>query len=206
MGAVKLTQSSLANIERGQRPEAERRPREVTVDELMALSTALGVPVTGLLLPFSEERVGGQLDTDADRVAVTPAYVVGWYTYTSWLTGRTLLSQEQKERGTNKHWHDSVHLADTVRRYQDGLAEERDWYERKIEAEMREPGSSKARTVSRLHDEAVMQVLEALGKLLAAGLCPPPVDPRVVETIKERDWALRPEVREFFGLGESTDG
>ncbi|MFH8285492.1 helix-turn-helix domain-containing protein [Streptomyces antibioticus] len=206
VGAARLTQSSLANIERGQRPEAERRPREVTVDELMALSAALGVPLTGLLLPFSEEHTDGRIDTDADHVAVTPAYVVDWYTYTSWLTGRTLLSHEERERGTNRHWHDSVNLMDAVRRYQESLRNEQDWYDRRIETELREPDSAKAQTAHRLHEDAVEQVLDALRTLLGCGISPPPVDPRVVEAVKERGWALRPEVRKFLGLEETADG
>ncbi|MGW0774545.1 helix-turn-helix domain-containing protein [Streptomyces sp. NPDC002835] len=206
VGATRLTQSSLANIERGQKPAAERRPREVTVDELMALSTALGVPVAGLLLPLSEEHTGGRLSAEGDQVAVTPTYVVDWYTYASWLTGRTLLSQEQKDRGTSSHWHDSVSLMDNVRRYQDALQSEQEWYDRKLEMELREPGSDKARTARRLYEDAVEQVLDALRALVVAGVCPPPVGSRITELVKERNYALRPEVRRFLGLGEAADG
>ncbi len=168
----------------------------------MALAVALGVPVLGLLLPFSEERTGGELDTDADSVAVTAANTVDWYAYVSWLMGRSLLSQDAKERGTSTHWHDSVALMDKVRAHQEALASEQEWHNRKIECELSEPGSEKARMAASLHREAIDKVLGSLSELLAAGVRPRPVQPRIAELARE--YALPPDVREFLGLGESN--
>lgn len=55
VGATRLTQSSLANIERGLAQGATRKSREVTADELVALALALRVSPLSLLLPVDKE-------------------------------------------------------------------------------------------------------------------------------------------------------
>src|SRR5215217_1266123 len=58
------------------------RRRSISVDELLALSIALGVPIFGLLLPRPY---------DADQVTLTPATVAPWSHAAMWLIGEGLL-------------------------------------------------------------------------------------------------------------------
>jgi transcriptional regulator with XRE-family HTH domain len=53
-GAPELTEASLGNIERG--PSGKRKRRDVTVDEIMVLGYALGVPPLLLLVPLGENE------------------------------------------------------------------------------------------------------------------------------------------------------
>lgn len=56
LGCPELTGPALANIETGRRgPEGQRR-RDVTVDELVVLAAALGVPPLMLLFPVGDSR------------------------------------------------------------------------------------------------------------------------------------------------------
>jgi transcriptional regulator with XRE-family HTH domain len=54
LGAPQLTEASLGNIERG--PKDNRKRRDVTVDELMILGYALGVPPLLLMIPLGENE------------------------------------------------------------------------------------------------------------------------------------------------------
>ena len=54
LGAPQLTEASLGNIERG--PGGKRKRRDVTVDELMILGYALGVPPLLLMIPLGENE------------------------------------------------------------------------------------------------------------------------------------------------------
>lgn len=55
LGAPQLTASSLANIERGQAPEAKRAARRVLVEELAVLARALDVPPLLLIFPIGQQ-------------------------------------------------------------------------------------------------------------------------------------------------------
>jgi transcriptional regulator with XRE-family HTH domain len=54
LGAPQLTEASLGNIERGSK--GKRKPRDVTVDEVMILGYALGVPPLLLMIPLGENE------------------------------------------------------------------------------------------------------------------------------------------------------
>jgi transcriptional regulator with XRE-family HTH domain len=66
-GAAQLTAASLGNIERGVDPDAKRKRREVTVEELLILAYVLDVPPVALLLPIESSKVepvpGVQVET-----------------------------------------------------------------------------------------------------------------------------------------------
>ncbi|MFI6329878.1 hypothetical protein ACIBBG_16445 [Micromonospora chersina] len=64
LGATTLTQASLTNIERGLTAKEGRGSRTVTVDELLVLSMALGVPAAALMFPFGEHS----------EIAVSPMF------------------------------------------------------------------------------------------------------------------------------------
>lgn len=55
LGAAQLTAASLANIERGQDPNAKRSSRRVLADELFVLARALDVSPNMLVFPTGEE-------------------------------------------------------------------------------------------------------------------------------------------------------
>jgi len=78
MGAPQLTAASLGNIERGQDKGAKRRRRDVTVEELMVLARALGVPPLLLMVP---------LDAGKEQVELVPGEA--WYVWDAakWVTG-----------------------------------------------------------------------------------------------------------------------
>lgn len=76
-GASRLTQSSLANIERGQAADAHRQRRDVTVDELLVLAYALSVPPVLLLLPLGDE----------DQVTIVPGVTVHPDLALKWIEG-----------------------------------------------------------------------------------------------------------------------
>jgi hypothetical protein len=68
LGAPQLTAQALYKLE-GQRDSASRRPRPVTVDELLALAVALNVAPVNLLVPTSDfdesYRLTGEVSVSA---------------------------------------------------------------------------------------------------------------------------------------------
>jgi transcriptional regulator with XRE-family HTH domain len=78
LGAPQLTAASLANIERGQDPNAKRKRRDVTVEELVILGYALQVPPILLMVPLG----------DADEVELVPGVAVHPYDAALWISGR----------------------------------------------------------------------------------------------------------------------
>lgn len=75
-GAPQLTQASLENVERGQDPNAKRKPREVSVEELLTLAYVLNARPADLMFKSSFRRV-----------QVTPQITAHPYIAWSWLTG-----------------------------------------------------------------------------------------------------------------------
>jgi len=88
LGAPQLTAASLANIERGQDPDAKRPPRRVLVEELAVLARALKVPPILLMLPIGQpvqvEPVPGQ--------PLTP-----WQAATWWAGDRSFPSRDTRD-------------------------------------------------------------------------------------------------------------
>lgn len=56
LGAAELTTASLANIERGQDPNAKRAGRRVAIEELVVLARVLNVPPILLVFPLGSEQ------------------------------------------------------------------------------------------------------------------------------------------------------
>ncbi|MDA8370293.1 MAG: helix-turn-helix transcriptional regulator [Nocardiopsaceae bacterium] len=76
LGAPQLTAAALGNIERGQDPQAKRKAREVTREELFILSHALRVPAVLLMFPIGD-------DTEIEVLpgkAATPWEAAKWFT------------------------------------------------------------------------------------------------------------------------------
>ncbi len=76
-GAVQLTTASLSNIERGQDPDAKRKARDITVEELLVLAYVLGVPPALLMIPLGE----------VDEMQVTPSVTAHPAAVFRWLSG-----------------------------------------------------------------------------------------------------------------------
>lgn len=74
LGAPKITVQSVYKIE-GQRQSAARPPRQVTVDELLALAAALNVAPTHLLVPPDDYRKPYRITSGTSERAV---YVRHW--------------------------------------------------------------------------------------------------------------------------------
>lgn len=77
LGAPQLTAASLGNIERGQDQDAKRKRRDVTVDELMVLARALGVPPLLLMVPLDSQPA----------IELVPGEVWGIWDAVRWVTG-----------------------------------------------------------------------------------------------------------------------
>lgn len=77
LGAPKLTAQALYKLE-GQRESATRRPRPVTVDELLALSLALNVAPVHLLVP---------IDSPDEPYPVTAAAAAPRASVRAWVRG-----------------------------------------------------------------------------------------------------------------------
>lgn len=77
-GAPQLTIASLGNIERGQDPEAKRKRRDVTVEELLVLGYVLNVPPVLLMLPYGE----------LDEVSILPSVRAHPIAALDWINGR----------------------------------------------------------------------------------------------------------------------
>lgn len=77
-----LSAQALYNLENGRRDKDERRRRLVTVDELLALGTALNVAPVHLLVPP---------DVDEDAYQVAPGKVAPARDVRAWIRGRVTL-------------------------------------------------------------------------------------------------------------------
>jgi len=77
LGAPKITVQSVSKIE-GQRESATRPPRQVTVDELLALAAALNCPPVSLLVPP---------DDSDEPYAVTAAVTGSRFGVRAWIRG-----------------------------------------------------------------------------------------------------------------------
>ncbi len=73
LGAPEVTTNTIANIESGRRDSDGRRRRDVTVDELLAISAALGVPPVALLVHPQEEHT-----PIIGTIAVPPVEALLW--------------------------------------------------------------------------------------------------------------------------------
>lgn len=77
LGAPQLTAASLANIERGQDPDAKRAARRVLVEELAVLARALHVPPVLLVFPLGQR----------EEIDVLPGKPVDTWAALKWWTG-----------------------------------------------------------------------------------------------------------------------
>lgn len=94
LGAPQLTSASLGNIERGQDPEARRKRRDVTVDELLVLGKALKVAPSLLMFPVGEQA----------EIEVAAESVDTWDTF-KWFNGEAYFSQD-----VNEYWAIPIYL------------------------------------------------------------------------------------------------
>src|SRR5690348_16284688 len=76
-GAPQLTEASLGNIERGQDPDAKRKPREVTVEELLTLAYVLNAKPAALIFRPDVSLVQVTADVTA-HPSVAWEWLVGW--------------------------------------------------------------------------------------------------------------------------------
>ena len=83
-GAPQLTEASLGNIERGQDPNAKRKPREVTVEEMLILAYVLRAKPAELMFKPSDPAI-----------EVAPGVVVRPYVAWSWLMGWVPTTEEE---------------------------------------------------------------------------------------------------------------
>jgi hypothetical protein len=77
-GAPEITSQVVANIETGRKGADDRRRRDVTVDELLILAWALGIPPDFLWLPLDGR----------DELEVTPAARLGALEAAGWAAGQ----------------------------------------------------------------------------------------------------------------------
>jgi Helix-turn-helix. len=91
LGAPDLTAAAITNIETGRRNRATGvRRREVTVDELVVLAKALGVPPILLIYPVGE----------AETCEVLPGRTMGTWAAVRWFTGEAPFASQ----GSSGEW------------------------------------------------------------------------------------------------------
>jgi hypothetical protein len=94
LGAPQLTAQALYKLE-GQRESATRRPRPVTVDELLALAAALNVAPVHLLVPP---------DGSGEPYQVTATVAESRFQVRSWIRGLFLLARLPKVGAQREFW------------------------------------------------------------------------------------------------------
>lgn len=201
-GATQLTQSSLANIERGVKEFAQRKGREVSVDELVALAVVLGVPPLALLLPISDDnkRIG------TETVAVTPSLDASWYTLAGWLRAQWLLSSETKAGQTDTGWMVRSFFM-VMDAYEQACNDEADLHRRWISQQVRPDSPEILRATEQMYQGSLSRYYEALRQMLDRGIAPPrPRDAeRIVEGVRKIGYDLRPDVDALFATWEPAD-
>lgn len=202
-GATQLTQSSLANIERGVTEAAQRKGREVSVGELVILAVALGVPPLSLLLPIADDnqRVG------AATIAVTPTLDASWYRLAGWLRAQWLLSSESKAIQSGTGWMVRGFF-DAMDRYDQACTDEADLHRRWISQQVRPDSAEMLRMTEQMYRGSLSDYYGALRQMLDLGITPPrPRDAgRIVQGIREIGYDLQRDVEELFAAWDADDG
>ncbi|MDA8372448.1 MAG: helix-turn-helix transcriptional regulator [Nocardiopsaceae bacterium] len=125
LGAPQLTAAALGNIERGQDPQAKRKAREVTREELFILSHALRVPAVLLMFPIGD-------DTEIEVLpgkAATPWEAAKWFTgeaRPAWMEDAERADFEAASSGREWHttsWGTSAAPVWLFRRHEQQVAE-----------------------------------------------------------------------------------
>lgn len=201
-GATQLTQSSLANIERGRDASAQRKGREVSVDELAALAVVLGVPPMALLLPVKDDDDRAEIDT----VAVTPTVQASWYTFAGWLRAQWGLSHDLSAHQNPMGWR-VQNLFLVMDRYNEAVIDEADLHRRLIQQQVRPDSPEILRATESMYGGTVSRYVEALGNMLERGLVPPRplAAARIVENYRRAGYQLRPDIEALFASWESAD-
>ncbi|GHA63976.1 hypothetical protein GCM10010330_15990 [Streptomyces tendae] len=83
IGAAQITTAALTNIETGRPDKSGKRRREVTVEELLALSHALSTNPVDLMVPADAD--------DEDPYEVTPELTTTSATARDWISGTAFL-------------------------------------------------------------------------------------------------------------------
>lgn len=78
MGAPEFTAAVIANIETGRKDSTGKRRRDVTIDEVLRLAYALGVPPVLLFTPLNAD----------ERLAITATAVEAPFEALLWITGQ----------------------------------------------------------------------------------------------------------------------
>lgn len=89
LGAAQLTAASLANIERGQDPNAKRSSRRVLVEELFVLARALDVSPIMLVFPIGQE----------ESIRVLPDLATPTWRAAQWFMGDRALTDDPEDFG-----------------------------------------------------------------------------------------------------------
>lgn len=201
-GAVQLTQSSLANIERGRDVSAQRKGREVSVDELLALAVVLGVPPMALLLPVEDDADRASVTT----VQVTPTVAASWYIFAGWLRAQWGLSHDLSANQNSKGWRVKNFFL-VMDRYTAAADDEADLHRRMIQQQVRPDSPEILRAAESMYEGTVSRFVEALKDMLDHGLVPPRpyFAPRIIENYRKAGYQLRPDIEALFAAWESTD-
>lgn len=180
VGAGHLTTSVIANIETGRRssPSAPRR-RSVTVDELLELAYALGVPPIALLVPAQR----------SEPISVTHSVSAEREDVLLWVTGQSPLRDAFETPETSAFFSATTQPL----RFLEGVAEAK----AALIATSRRSRSleyldDRARLPKalRAHHEAAERLLTLLDEAAAGGYSVPPVDMSIVEMVQQvgLDW------------------
>jgi transcriptional regulator with XRE-family HTH domain len=194
-GADRLTENVLENIEYGRRGKDGHRRRDVTVDELLVLAAALGVPILALLLPEPHE---------ADTVRIAGDLEVTWATAAGWLAGDNLLSQSAKERaGTDGSilWNETMDVIGHLRDFRIALMQERTAHEDLLREEIQGGGDSERAGMARqLYRTVVMRVYNVMARLIEVGVTISAMPARIAREMLDMGYgdAENPAIREFI--------
>lgn len=82
LGAPQLSFSALANIERGATAESKRKPRDVSLEELLIIARALGIAPALLMFPVGEQ----------DEIQVLPGVAASPWDALQWFAGYNVAS------------------------------------------------------------------------------------------------------------------
>jgi transcriptional regulator with XRE-family HTH domain len=202
-GAAQLTESSLANIERGISASARRKGREVSVDELVALAYVLGVPPLALLLPTAadNERIG------AESIAVTPTVDATWYRVAGWLRAQWLLSFDSKGSQIDVGWM-VRNFFEVMDAYDAACNDEADLHRRWIGQQVRPDSQEILRATEQMYQGSLGRYYDALRQMLDRSITPPrPRDvSRIIEGVRRIGYDLRPDVDALFASWQAEDG
>ena len=95
LGAPQLSFAALANIERGATAESRRKPRDVSLDELMVLARVFKVAPALLIFPLGDD----------EQFAITPDWSMTTWDAYRWFTGESYPGEDVAE-----HWAVPIYL------------------------------------------------------------------------------------------------